>query len=142
MTTTVPRFVLQQQALGRRSGHFQAVSLFADISGFTELTKALSRYRREGAATLATALRYYFAPLVTAVHQAGGFFSGFAGVTRHPFRSRSKILWSHPGCFSWRPLPPLRIRSGHSFGVTGDKHAFPHPTVNNVDGFPARGQSR
>ena len=79
MTALVPHFILQQHAEGRRGGRIICASLFADISGFTALTETLSEHGREGAEALAIALRFYFDPLASAVHEAGGFITGFAG---------------------------------------------------------------
>ena len=79
MSAFVPNFILEQSAADRHFGTLACASLFADISGFTALTEALSEHGREGAETLALALRFYFDPLVDAVHEAGGFITGFAG---------------------------------------------------------------
>src|SRR5262245_16384185 len=75
----VPDFILQQDAQDRAGGAFDAAALFVDISGFSALTERLVVHGREGAETLAHALRFHFDPLVSAVHEAGGFITGFAG---------------------------------------------------------------
>ena len=60
-------------------GALRAAAMFADISGFTALTDALSRHGRGGAEALADALRGCFNPIVRATHAHGGFITGFAG---------------------------------------------------------------
>ena len=56
-----------------------AAVLIVDISGFTEVTERMMEHARSGAELLAETLRFYFDPLIAAVHQAGGFIIGFAG---------------------------------------------------------------
>jgi class 3 adenylate cyclase/tetratricopeptide (TPR) repeat protein len=75
----VPDFVLQNDAQGRAVGEFEGAALFVDISGFTPLSESLLAHGREGAEALAHALRFHFDPLIAAVHEAGGFITGFAG---------------------------------------------------------------
>ncbi|MFT3772726.1 MAG: AAA family ATPase [Minicystis sp.] len=79
MNPFVPDFILQQDAHERAAGAFEAAALFVDLSGFSALTERLVARGREGAETLAAALRFHFDPLVAAVHEAGGFITGFAG---------------------------------------------------------------
>ncbi len=79
MNPFVPDFILQSDAQGRTAGSFEAAALFVDIAGFTPLTERLLAHGKEGAEALAGALRFYFDPLVSAVHEAGGFITGFAG---------------------------------------------------------------
>jgi class 3 adenylate cyclase/tetratricopeptide (TPR) repeat protein len=75
----VPDLILQNDARGGTAGAFEAAALFVDISGFTPLTGSLLAHGREGAETLANALRFHFDPLIAAVDDAGGFITGFAG---------------------------------------------------------------
>lgn len=79
MSPFVPDFILHQDAHDRVAGSFEAAALFVDLSGFTALTTRLQAHGREGAEALAAALRFHFDPLVAAVHEAGGFITGFAG---------------------------------------------------------------
>lgn len=79
MNPLVPDFILQQEAKGQVAGAFEAATLFVDISGFSALTEGLVQHGREGAETLVRTLRFHFDPLVAAVHEAGGFITGFAG---------------------------------------------------------------
>ncbi|HSO00295.1 MAG TPA: AAA family ATPase [Candidatus Nanopelagicales bacterium] len=79
MSPLVPDFILQQDALGKAEGSFTAAVLIVDISGFTEVTERMMEHARSGAELLAETLRFYFDPLIAAVHQAGGFIIGFAG---------------------------------------------------------------
>jgi class 3 adenylate cyclase/tetratricopeptide (TPR) repeat protein len=75
----VPEFILQKDAQDQTSGTFEAAALFVDIAGFSSLTSKLMQHGREGAETLALALRFYFDPTVAAVEEGGGFITGFAG---------------------------------------------------------------
>ncbi len=79
MNPLVPDFIIQQDALGNTEGSFTGAVLMIDIPGFTELTEKLMQHGRAGAETLAGTLRYYFDPLIAAVHHAGGFITNFAG---------------------------------------------------------------
>lgn len=55
-----PEFILQKDAQDQTSGTFEAAALFVDIAGFSSLTTKLMQHGREGAETLARALRFYF----------------------------------------------------------------------------------
>ena len=80
MDPLVPGLIVVENARGARAGSLQAATLFADISGFTALTEEMTATSgRDGAEAVAAALRYYFDPLVVAVHRRGGHISGFAG---------------------------------------------------------------
>lgn len=102
MNPLVPDFILAQETRGRTEGNFAGAALFIDIPGFTQLTAKLfdnrdklRRQDRGGQAeqellksdasderaeeVLAGALRFYFDPLIQAVHEHGGFVAGFAG---------------------------------------------------------------
>ncbi len=98
MNPLVPDFILMQETRGRTEGNFAAAALFIDIPGFTHLTTTLFRehfeqyknFRKQQAGLeisqqeraeeiLAGALRFYFDPLIQAVHEHGGFIVGFAG---------------------------------------------------------------
>jgi class 3 adenylate cyclase/tetratricopeptide (TPR) repeat protein len=75
----VPAFILHKESQHQTSGAFEAATLFVDIAGFTAVTTRLVQHGREGAEALAHTLRFYFDPLILAVHEAGGFITGFAG---------------------------------------------------------------
>lgn len=79
MNPLVPDFVLHKQSQDQTSGEIEAAALFVDIAGFTAVTTRLQQHGREGAEALAHTLRFYFDPLIKAVHEAGGFITGFAG---------------------------------------------------------------
>lgn len=102
MNPLVPDFILTQETRGRTEGNFAAAALFIDIPGFTQFTAKLfqqrleqyNNYRKEQAEqeilgsdaqqeraeeVLANALKFYFDPLIHAVHEHGGFIVGFAG---------------------------------------------------------------
>ena len=79
MRSLTPEFILEKLALGEDHGHFAAVVLFVDTSGFTPLTTALLHHGTEGAEIIAKVLAGLFTPLVEVVYQYGGFIAGFAG---------------------------------------------------------------
>ncbi len=79
MNPLVPDFILHKDSLHQTSGELEAAALFVDIAGFTAVTTRLVQHGREGAEALAHTLRFYFDPLIKAVHEAGGFITGFAG---------------------------------------------------------------
>ena len=58
---------------------FDAVVLFADISGFTLLTERLAKRGLTGVETLARILNEYFGQLIDIVHEYGGDVVKFAG---------------------------------------------------------------
>ena len=59
--------------------NFDAVVLFADISGFTLLTERLAKRGPTGVETLARILNEYFGQLIDIVHEYGGDVVKFAG---------------------------------------------------------------
>lgn len=75
----LPSWIVQKHSQGLTKGELQAVTLFVDLSGFTVLTDALMVHGKQGAETLAEALRFYFDPTVHFIHEQGGFIVGFAG---------------------------------------------------------------
>lgn len=56
-----------------------AVGLFADISGFTALSEALSLHSKKGTEELKLMLDRYFSEMVELVHSFGGIVAGFGG---------------------------------------------------------------
>jgi class 3 adenylate cyclase len=75
----IPRFIYEQFQNGRFSGHFNAASLFIDISGFTTLTEELIQHGLEGAEVLANTMQAVFDPLLETFMGCGGIVTGFAG---------------------------------------------------------------
>jgi hypothetical protein len=70
--------------------------MFADISGFTNLTESLSKLGHEGAEIIAFALNRYTELLVSAIGRSGGDVFKFAG----GLRSKSIIRCYHCGLAS------------------------------------------
>ncbi len=79
MHNLVPDFILENFKEGQRKGHFQAVCLFVDVSGFTPLTNVLMAQGTEGTEEIAAVLGAIFRPLVRLIYEQGGFIAGFAG---------------------------------------------------------------
>jgi predicted ATPase/class 3 adenylate cyclase len=75
----LPHFIQEQFRQGVFSGHFEAGTLFVDMSGFTALTESLMAKGASGAEQLSQALNDIFEPLVQLVYQHGGFIPHFAG---------------------------------------------------------------
>jgi len=75
----VPEFIYQKYRAGDLYGNFQGAAMFADLSGFSNMTDALSARGAHGAEVLADVMRVVFEPLVTAVYAQGGFVIGYAG---------------------------------------------------------------
>lgn len=75
----VPHFILETYAQGKTGGRFSAVSLFADISGFSTVTHELMGHGSEAAEAMADVMLGLFEPLVHQVYAHGGFITGFAG---------------------------------------------------------------
>lgn len=59
--------------------YFPATALFADISGFTEITEALAQRGPGGAEELTLLLNSYFSQLITLIGEHGGEIIEFAG---------------------------------------------------------------
>jgi adenylate cyclase len=62
-----------------REWRFEAVTLFADISGFTPMSEALAQLGRAGAEELTTILNGYFSLMIHLAHLAGGVVGKFGG---------------------------------------------------------------
>lgn len=81
----VPRHIaedlLQQPYISpiRRETRFDAVALFADISGFTPMSEALGKTGRSGTEELTTILNRYFDPMIDLIHSYGGVIEKFGG---------------------------------------------------------------
>jgi adenylate cyclase len=79
-----------------RLGHverFDAVGLFADVSGFTAMSEALARAGSFGAEELSGILNGFFEPMIELVHAYGGSVEKFAGdamVILFPYARRSQ----------------------------------------------------
>ncbi|MCB0210777.1 MAG: tetratricopeptide repeat protein [Anaerolineae bacterium] len=81
----VPHHVIEQ--LTRLAGdnpigqvqRLQAVTLFADISGFTQISEALGKVGQAGTEELTIVLNSYFEPMIRRVHRYGGIIGKFGG---------------------------------------------------------------
>jgi len=75
----IPHFIQEEYQKENYEGNFEALTMFADVSGFTPMTQALMKEGHEGAEILAKIMSDIFDPLVDAVYDRGGFVSVFAG---------------------------------------------------------------
>lgn len=79
MQNLLPNYIVSQVKKQVFEGSFSAVSLFADISGFTATTEELMKHGEEGAEILSDILKYLFDTPVAAVYGFGGFITRYAG---------------------------------------------------------------
>ncbi len=75
----IPPFIEDHYLRKEFAGSFEAVCLFVDISGFTQMTDALMLHGREGTEELSNILRYLFEPTVQTIYAYGGFVTTYAG---------------------------------------------------------------
>ncbi|EFO81707.1 adenylate/guanylate cyclase [Oscillochloris trichoides DG-6] len=66
-------------AMVGRTHHDRAVTLFADVSGFTPLSEALSRFGQDGTEDLTALLNDYFAVMIDLIAAYGGVVASFGG---------------------------------------------------------------
>lgn len=81
------------ESLVGRERRFDAVTLFADISGFTPMSEALGKTGRRGTEELTAILNTYFAPTVDLITSYGGVVAKFGGdslTVLFPFAPRSR----------------------------------------------------
>ncbi|NTW97614.1 MAG: hypothetical protein HGB28_03595, partial [Oscillochloris sp.] len=62
-----------------RTHRDSAVTLFADVSGFTPMSEALSRYGQDGTEDLTALLNDYFAVMIDLIAAYGGVVASFGG---------------------------------------------------------------
>ena len=62
-----------------REQRFEAVALFADVSGFTAISEALGATGKGGAEELTATLNSYFGPMIDLIHSYGGCIGKFGG---------------------------------------------------------------
>ena len=67
-----------ERPVGRQQ-RFEAVTLFADVSGFTPMSEALGKVGRRGTEELTSVLNSYFDPTINLIASYGGFVGKFAG---------------------------------------------------------------
>jgi len=134
----VPEFIYEKYRIGTAYGSFQGAAMFADLSGFSSMTDALSAHGAHGAEVLADMMRVVFEPLVNAVYMHGGFVIGFAGDAFNAIfpvddSTNAKLAARHCLAAAWamqahaksHPLAgtpygdfPIRIKVGIGFGAT------------------------
>lgn len=72
---------------------FDAVTLFADISGFTAISEALGQAGRSGTEALTHLVNSYFTELITAINRYGGSIAAFGGdalTALFPYTARTR----------------------------------------------------
>jgi len=79
MRNLIPRFIAENYKHGIYQGEFEAACMFADISGFTELTEILSEKGKEGTEILSRLINDVFTPAIGSVHCRNGFITSFEG---------------------------------------------------------------
>jgi class 3 adenylate cyclase/tetratricopeptide (TPR) repeat protein len=68
-----------EEAPTGREQRFEAAALFADISGFTQMSEALGRIGPRGTEELTALLNAYFEPMIGLIHSYGGTVGKFGG---------------------------------------------------------------
>src|SRR5512137_799725 len=68
-----------QRSLVGFEQRFDAVVLFADVSGFTAMSEALGATGKSGTEELTDLLNRYFAPMIALIHSYGGVIGKFGG---------------------------------------------------------------
>ena len=79
MTNLIPRWIARAWERDEDGGHFEAESLFLDVSGFTSMTEVLMHHGKDGAEVLSKIINEVFDPVLAEVEAAGGFVTTFAG---------------------------------------------------------------
>ncbi|MCD4819998.1 MAG: tetratricopeptide repeat protein [Candidatus Cloacimonetes bacterium] len=79
MKNLIPNFILKKFEQKKYSGELEAVTMFIDISGFTDMTHILMKNGKEGAEILTEIINQVFTPSIDVIHKNGGFISTFAG---------------------------------------------------------------
>lgn len=75
----IPTFILEQLRQGNRAGTLEAAVLYADLTGFTQLTHDLIDQDNADIERITRILHAVYPPLIRAIHQHGGFITDFAG---------------------------------------------------------------
>lgn len=79
MQALIPHCIAEKYGAQEMQGKFPAITLFLDISGFTEMTESLLRRGNEGAEALSSIINQIFDPLLNLIYASEGFVSTFAG---------------------------------------------------------------
>ena len=92
----VPQYIVQdleRDAGAEHERRFTAVTLFADVSGFTAISEALGQSGRRGTEELTTILNSYFDPMIQLIRSFGGYvgkFGGDAMTVLFPYDAKTK----------------------------------------------------
>lgn len=79
MRCLVPELISQNLIKNKFKGYLKGAVLFADISGFTKMTKTLMEKGPEGAEVLSISINGLFGRCIDSVYINGGFVSTFGG---------------------------------------------------------------
>lgn len=95
---------------------FEAIGLFADISGFTSLSEELTRFGPAGAEALTVLLSRYFATVIELIETYGGMVSTFGGdsiaaLVRNSAEERAAAAWRAITCACARQAAMADYRS-------------------------------
>lgn len=75
----IPHYLVNAYQNQCLSGSFEAIGLFLDLSGFTQLTEALMQHQKQGAEALTHGLNNTLTPIIEQIYAANGFVASFAG---------------------------------------------------------------
>ncbi|MCD4817704.1 MAG: hypothetical protein K8S23_03310 [Candidatus Cloacimonetes bacterium] len=79
MNNLIPRFIIENFNENNFSGEFKAITMFLDISGFTQMTESLMKNGKEGAEILTEIINKIFTPTISIIYENNGYISTFAG---------------------------------------------------------------
>ena len=79
MRKFIPDFILKNYSAKIFHGNFNALVMFCDITGFTNMTEELMKNGKEGLEVLTDLINSVFSPAIEIVQSEGGFISSFAG---------------------------------------------------------------
>lgn len=111
-----------------REQRFQAVTLFADVSGFTAISEALGKAGKGGTEELTRILNSYFEPMIALIESYGGIvgkFGGDAMTVLFPYQPQPKTQGPrepHP------PTPSPLAERGSKDRSIGDGIVEPSPS--------------
>jgi predicted ATPase/class 3 adenylate cyclase len=79
MRNLIPHLIIENYRKEKWQNSFEAVTMFVDIAGFTDMTQSLMENGKEGAEILTEIINRIFTPSIEVIYENEGFISTFAG---------------------------------------------------------------
>ncbi len=117
MKNLIPDFIHQQFEQQNFNGNFQALTMFIDVSGFTQMTEKLMHDGDEGAEILTAIMNNIFRLTINTVDRFGGFVAIFAGdaftaiFPRYDDETAAETITYHGAICAWR-IQQIFIKQG------------------------------